>query len=227
MPHHKITSVAAALALAAAASAQSVQIPVEDLSLPHSTNLIPGNRSFDAPFIIDDNTLPRFQVFDEKFKQILGSSPTIHSISKPADDSFHAFHEAPLVRGDLVYFSSNAGKGGSGPDQNNRLLHVNLTEVEKLQGDGNITVTFSNPSDQIQMINGMQPYLNNSIIMATEGREKANIKPGLFRYELDTNTTTPLLTSYYGRVSKGFSARQLLTRYQSFNSLNDLKVGFQ
>ncbi|TIA88550.1 hypothetical protein E3P81_03429 [Wallemia ichthyophaga] len=214
MLHYKITQATAALFLAVAASAQSesaqsAQVPVVDLSAPYSTNEIPGNRSFDAPFFVEDDTFPRIQIFDEKFKQIVGDEPTIHSIAKSANDSFNAFHEAPLVRGDLVYFSSNAGSGGSGPDRNNRLLHVNLTEIEELHGDGNITVTYNEPSDRIQMINGMAPYLNNSMIIATEGRENAGVEPGLFRYQPETNTTTPLLTSFYGR---------------RFDSLNDLKI---
>ncbi|TIA93139.1 hypothetical protein E3P99_00255 [Wallemia hederae] len=199
-----------ALALAAAVTAQSSQsAQIDDLSAPFSTNLLPGNRSFDAPFLVDDSdATPRFQIFDDRFKQILGASPSIHKIAE-SDPSFNAFHEAPLVRGDLVYFSSNAGKGGSGPDANNRLLYANLTQIEDVQGDGNVTISYTEPSDEIQMINGMQPYLNETIIIACEGREKVDVHPSLMQYQPSTNTTTPLLTSYYGR---------------RFNSLNDLKV---
>ncbi|TIB81230.1 calcium-dependent phosphotriesterase [Wallemia mellicola] len=199
----------AALSLGLGVHTAQASSQVEDLSGPHAISQLVADRGFDTPFYINDDHSPKFQVFDEAFKNILGDNPSIQSIAKSYDPDFNAFHEAPLVRGDRVYFSSNAGDGGSGPDLNNRLFYINLKDIENNGVDTNITVTYVNPSDQIQMINGMQPYLDNSIIIATEGRENAGVAPGLFRYEPETNTTTPLLTSFYGRT---------------FNSLNDLKI---
>lgn len=179
---------------------------IEDLTNPNVISTLTPNRTISDAFFVNDEIIPKFQIFDERFKAILGDNPSIYSIAKY--DGIQFAHEAPVLRGDKVYFCSNAGTGGSDINTNNRILSFNMNDIKDISSDVNVTINYEIPSNDIQMTNGMAPYLDGKLIVSTEGRGET-YGSGLFMYDPKNNKTTPILTSYFGRP---------------FNSLNDLTM---
>jgi gluconolactonase len=79
------------------------------------------------------STPPFFQIFEESFKSLLGSSPSLHLIA--SNDSYSFAHEAPIwvESTDEVFFAANAGGalGLSDIDHNSKVGKISLREAEK------------------------------------------------------------------------------------------------
>ena len=89
--------------------------------------------AFTELFNPTNTTPPFFQVFDDDFLRILGSTATIRSIASNPDFAFA--HEAPiwLPDADDVYFASLDGSplGHSDIDHNNQVSKISLNDVAR------------------------------------------------------------------------------------------------
>jgi gluconolactonase len=87
-----------------------------------------------------NSTPPFFQIFDESFKLLLGSSPSLHLIA--SNDSYAFAHEAPIwvESTDEVFFAANSGGalGMSDINHNSKVGKISVREAEKsLSAPGN------------------------------------------------------------------------------------------
>ena len=91
------------------------------------------NSSVTQFFNLTHSTPPFFQIFDESFKSLLGSSPSLHLIA--SNDSYSFAQEAPIwvESTDEVFFVANAGGalGLSDIDHNSKVGKISLREAEK------------------------------------------------------------------------------------------------
>ncbi|KIJ56359.1 hypothetical protein M422DRAFT_774140 [Sphaerobolus stellatus SS14] len=165
-------------------------------------------RTITVPFNPTDLSPPFFQVWDTRFLDILGSSPSIRVIAERDDFAFA--HEAPIWDPveDQVFFASNDGGalGMSDLLHNNQVNRISLKDV-KGSGPQNITFTKVPINPEIQMVNGGTPF-GDKLLLVASGR--GNLPPGLalVNPRPPFNSTT-ILDNFHGR---------------QFNSLNDAKV---
>ncbi|KAJ7056732.1 calcium-dependent phosphotriesterase [Mycena amicta] len=200
-----------AAAIAAASTPQAV------LLLPSSFAALGANatfrtNSFDAGFNPTNTTPPFFQIFDERFLDVLGERATITEIA--ANATFAFAHEAPIYDPlqDAVFFVSNDGGalGMSDIDHNNKVGRINLKDLPKnLNGTAiNIPVTELNLPDTLQMTNGGTGPFRGNLLFITSGRGTLPSSIALVNPRPPHNATV-LLDNFFGR---------------QFNSLNDIKV---
>lgn len=176
-----------------------------------------------------NTTPPFFQIFDEGFAKILGSTPQIKLLAE--NDTFAFAHEAPvwIPETNEVFFCSNDGGalGMSNINQNNQYSKISLQDVANLTGLLSITkvselrylayVILKQCSivlppqiplaDNIQMTNGGTPFRGN-ILLINSGRGPLPSNIALLNPYPPYNSTI-LLDNFFGR---------------QFNSLNDAKI---
>ena len=87
-----------------------------------------------------NSSVPFFQIFDDSFRSLLGSSPSLHLIA--SNDSYAFAHEAPIwvESTDEVFFAANSGGalGMSDIDHNSKVGKISLKKAETaLSAPGN------------------------------------------------------------------------------------------
>lgn len=101
-----------------------------------------------------NNAPPFFQIFDESFTSLIGSSPSLHLIA--SNESYAFAHEAPIwvESTDEVFFAANSGGalGMSDINHNSKVGKISLKEAEKAltaqenNGTVQVNVTEVNPT---------------------------------------------------------------------------------
>ncbi|KAJ7102954.1 D-lactonohydrolase-like protein [Mycena crocata] len=144
-------------------------------------------------------TPPYFQVYDDRFTEILGPNPTIRVIVE--NDTFAFAHEAPMwvEATNEVFF--NGGRTVGRP-----VSVINLNDL-KNSTTGLINFTILPLSDDIQINNGGTLF-RGDLLLVTTGN--GSLPPSLVRVNPSPPfNDTVILNNFYGR---------------QFNSLNDAKV---
>ncbi|KAJ6561140.1 D-lactonohydrolase-like protein [Mycena vulgaris] len=144
-------------------------------------------------------TPPYFQIYDDRFSDILGPNPTIRVIVE--NDTFAFAHEAPMwvEATDEVFF--NGGRLVGRP-----VSVINLNDL-KTSTTGLINFTILPLSDDVQINNGGTLF-RGDLLLVTTGN--GTLPPSLVRVNpRPPFNDTIILNNFYGR---------------QFNSLNDAKV---
>ena len=188
------------------------------------------DNSFTQFFNPSNTGVPFFQIFDENFRDILGTSPSFYEIA--SNSTFAFAHEAPIYdpETDEVFFASNIG----GPSS--VIRKISMADVEAalkaLPAEGSNTVNVPvteviffpflvrlcfliylflrqiNLPDSIQMTNGGTGPYYSSLLLVTSGFGSLPPSVALVNPRSPDDVKV-ILDNYYGR---------------QFNSLNDIKI---
>ncbi|KIJ30872.1 hypothetical protein M422DRAFT_186619, partial [Sphaerobolus stellatus SS14] len=173
-------------------------------------------------------TPPFFQVWDQRFLDILGPKPRVRVIAERDDfefahEVFVLYHQAPIwdpIEDQIFFASANSpvcpspflqreSTDGLTLNRNNEVFVIKLKDVKDIPGPQNITWTKVRIpiTPDIQVVNGGTPFGNN-LLFVTNGR--GNSPPGvsLVNPRPPFNSTT-ILDNFHGR---------------QFNSLDDVRV---
>ncbi|KAJ6624838.1 D-lactonohydrolase-like protein [Mycena sp. CBHHK59/15] len=144
-------------------------------------------------------TPPYFQVFDDRFRDILGPAPSIRVIVE--NDTFPFAHDAPMwvPSTDDVFFSGGRTVGRP-------VSKINLHDLATTQ-TGLINFIIIPLGDDVQINNGGTLFRGDLLLVTTGS---GPLPPSLVRVNpLPPFNDTVILNNYYGR---------------QFNSLNDAKI---
>ncbi|KAJ6581078.1 hypothetical protein B0H19DRAFT_1113537 [Mycena capillaripes] len=144
-------------------------------------------------------TPPYFQIYDDRFTEILGPNPTIRVIVE--NDTFAFAHDGPIwvPATDEVFFTGGRVEGRP-------VSFINLNDL-KTSTTGLINFTIIPLSDDVQINNGGTPFRGDLLLVTTGS---GPLPPSLIRVNPNPPfNDTIILNNYYGR---------------QFNSLNDAKV---
>lgn len=217
--HYFLFTVPLAAGLRAYAALTATQAPPNSVFVPPlSFAVIEQNSRFrpsTTVFLNPTNlTPPFFQIFDDDFLPLLGSSPFVRQIAFRPDAGFGFAFEAPVFVPETneVFFASNVEPPDVTLEINNHVGKISITELQKALASGapniNITVEELNLSDDVQITNGGTGPFHGNVLLATRGR--GNLPPSLVAMNPKPPfNTTVLLNSFFGR---------------QFNSFDDLKV---
>ncbi|KAJ7272601.1 D-lactonohydrolase-like protein [Mycena haematopus] len=144
-------------------------------------------------------TPPYFQIYDERFTEILGSNPTIRVIVE--NDTFAFAHDAPMwvKETNEVFFTGGRTVGRP-------VSVINLNDLQT-SPTGLINFTIVPLSDDVQINNGGTLFRGDLLLVTTGS---GSVPPSLIRVNPKPPfNDTIILNNFYGR---------------QFNSLNDAKV---
>ncbi|KAG6359995.1 hypothetical protein INS49_011051 [Diaporthe citri] len=177
--------------------------------------VVNGSQTFMPPGITPEDLLAKpFHVYDDEFRSIIGSEPTLSLIAETATDPL--FHEAVVwfEPTDEVFFVQNAGAkaAGTGLNKSAIIQKIALSQADAVKGQANATgqvtveVVPSNP--QVVNPNGATNYKGQILYMA-EGAGAENTSNAVVMNPREPYNTTVVLNNYFGR---------------QFSSLNDVAV---
>ncbi|KAK7031493.1 SGL domain-containing protein [Favolaschia claudopus] len=142
-------------------------------------------------------TAPYFQVYDERFMDILGPNPTIRVIVE--NDTFSFAHDGPIWIPETNQLFTTGGRIEGRP--------VSMMNLNDLTPTGLINFTILPLDDAVQINNGGTPFRGDLLLVTTGS---GPLPPSVVRVNSRPPfNTTILLNNFYGR---------------QFNSLNDAKV---
>ncbi|KAF7289495.1 SGL domain-containing protein [Mycena chlorophos] len=157
-----------------------------------------GSQLFE-PTLHVNTTPPYFQVYDDRFLDVLGPNPSIRVIVE--NDTFAFAHEAPVWIPSTNQIFFNGGKTVGRP-----VSMINLNDLDT-STSGLINFTIVPVGPDVQINNGATLF-HGDLLLVTTGN--GTLPPSLVRMTPSAPfNDTVLLNNFYGR---------------QFNSLNDAKV---
>ncbi|GJJ07030.1 hypothetical protein Clacol_001228 [Clathrus columnatus] len=194
----------------------AIQLPPQTVLLDVPALSVLGNdatfRNITTPFNPTNTPTPFFQVWDERFLDILGPNPRVRIIAQ-GSDAFEFAHEAPIwdpIEDQVFFASANLGppRGNVNANTtNNDVFVIKLKDVKDIPGPQNITWTKVPINPPVQVVNGGTPFGDKLLFV---GNGRGNLPPTvtLVNPRPPFNSTT-LLDNFHGR---------------QFNSLDDVRV---
>ncbi|KAM3075026.1 hypothetical protein ACMFMG_007513 [Clarireedia jacksonii] len=134
-----------------------------------------------------------FQIYNDAFKAVLGSSPTLTNILNSSNSSFPQFHEAGIFYSETVLFvTSNQYTISNSPSTNNKAISITRLDLK----NGVWVPTIITPQGTITLANGGTKY-KDGLVFCDQGSLTA---PGGLVY---MNASAPyetklLINNYYG-----------------------------